>query len=80
MSNVVDTILWMLYVSALGIGGIFMVFGGLFGVMAVIWLLGFLSGKALRAHLDGDLKKARHHTVSSGAVLAHWAAVINSNE
>lgn len=37
------------------------------------WRLGYLSGKALAAHLAGDVEKALHHTVSSGALLAHWA-------
>ena len=41
------------------------------------WLVGHLVGKALRAHIDGDDRKARHHTVSAGAVLAHWAAHID---
>lgn len=40
------------------------------------WLLGYLSGKALRAHVDGDLAKAMHHTISSAAVLANWHAVL----
>ena len=36
------------------------------------WTLGYLSGKALRAHLDGNTKKALHHTISSAALLMHW--------
>lgn len=36
------------------------------------WLLGYLSGKALRAHVDGDREKAQHHCISSAAVLANW--------
>lgn len=36
------------------------------------WLVGFLGGKALRAHIDGDLDKARHHTISSAAAFANW--------
>ena len=40
------------------------------------WLLGHLAGKALAAHRAGDLEKARHHTISSGAVLAHWHQAI----
>jgi hypothetical protein len=40
------------------------------------WLLAYLSGKALRAHCDGDREKALHHTISSGAVLANWHAHI----
>lgn len=36
------------------------------------WLLGWLAGKALMAVLRGDLEKAKHHTISSGAVLLNW--------
>ena len=36
------------------------------------WLLSYLSGKALRAHADGEREKALHHTISSAAVLLHW--------
>lgn len=42
------------------------------------WLLGYLSGKALRAHSDGDIEKALHHTISSGAVLANWHHAIKA--
>jgi hypothetical protein len=44
------------------------------------WLIGYLAGKALAAHKAGDMGKAHHHTVSTGAVLAHWAAAIDGNE
>lgn len=44
------------------------------------WLIGYLAGKALASHKDGDLEKAHHHTVSTAAVLAHWAAAIDGNE
>ena len=43
------------------------------------WLLGYLSGKALAAHIAGDLDKARHHTISSAAALAQWHAHLNAN-
>ena len=43
------------------------------------WLVGYLAGKALRAHLSGDRVKATHHTVSSAAVLFHWHAHIVAN-
>lgn len=36
------------------------------------WLLGYLGGKALRAHVDGDIEKALHHTISTAAVLGNW--------
>lgn len=37
-----------------------------------LWLLGYLSGKALAAHIAGDTDKAMHHCISSAAVLANW--------
>lgn len=40
------------------------------------WLLGYLAGKALHAHVSGDGKKALHHTISSAAALANWHAAI----
>jgi hypothetical protein len=40
------------------------------------WLVGYLAGKALKAHIDGDVNKALHHTISSAAVLANWHAQI----
>lgn len=40
------------------------------------WLLGYLSGKALAAHLKGDKEKAMHHCISSAAALANWHAHI----
>ena len=42
------------------------------------WVLGYLQGKALRACLDGDKRKALHHTISSAAVLAHWHQAIQA--
>lgn len=36
------------------------------------WLVGYLAGKALHAHIAGDAEKAMHHTISSAAALAHW--------
>lgn len=36
------------------------------------WLLGYLSGKVLRALSAGDENKALHHVISSGAVLLNW--------
>lgn len=36
------------------------------------WLLGYLGGKALRSHLDGDTTKALHHTITAAAALANW--------
>jgi hypothetical protein len=42
------------------------------------WLIGYLAGKALRAHLTGDAGKAKHHCVSTAAVLRNWHAHIRS--
>lgn len=44
------------------------------------WLVGYLAGKALAAHKAGDASKAHHHTVSTAAVLAHWAAAIGGHD
>ena len=44
------------------------------------WLIGYLAGKALASHKAGDMHKARHHTVSTAAVLAHWAAAVAGDE
>jgi hypothetical protein len=38
------------------------------------WVIGYLAGKALSASIAGDLEKARHHTISTAAALAHWHA------
>ena len=40
------------------------------------WLVGYLAGKALRAHIDDDRKKALHHTISTAAALLNWHAAI----
>lgn len=42
------------------------------------WLLGYLAGKALAAASNGDLEKAKHHCVSSAAVLRNWHAHLRS--
>jgi len=46
------------------------------------WLLGYLGGKALASALLGDDEKAKHHTISSGAMLLNWFRQLNgeSNE
>lgn len=36
------------------------------------WLLGYLSQKAADAQVRGDVDKAKHHTISSAAVLLNW--------
>jgi hypothetical protein len=42
------------------------------------WLLGYLAGKALASLKVGDLEKAKHHCISSAAVLRNWHAHIRS--
>ena len=44
------------------------------------WLIGYLSGKALRATIDGDKEKALHHCISSAAVCANWHSHISGTE
>ena len=40
------------------------------------WLIGYLAGKALHAHIDGNKEKALHHTISSAAALMNWHSAI----
>lgn len=40
------------------------------------WLVGYLSGKALRAAITGDRDKALHHCISSAAALMNWHSAI----
>ena len=44
------------------------------------WLIGYLASKALRAHITGDLKKAKHHTISTAAALANWHDFITHDQ
>lgn len=44
------------------------------------WLVGYLAGKALRAAMIGDTKKALHHCISTAAVLANWHAAITGTD
>lgn len=39
-----------------------------------LWLLGFLATKAVQSARAGDVDKALHHTISSGAMLLNWHA------
>ena len=41
------------------------------------WLIGFLAQKAATAAVAGDVDKARHHTISTAAVLANWHAALS---
>jgi len=36
------------------------------------WLVGYLAGKCLRSCIQGDTDKAKHHTISTAAVLLNW--------
>ncbi len=36
------------------------------------WLIGYLAQKAAFAHISGDVKKAKHHTISTAATLLNW--------
>lgn len=44
------------------------------------WLIGYLAGKALAAHISGDMFKAKHHCISAAAALRNWHAHIRSGE
>ena len=44
------------------------------------WLVGYLSGKALRAAIEGDKAKAKHHTISTAAALFQWHKAICADE
>jgi hypothetical protein len=44
------------------------------------WLLAYLAGKALAAHIAGDADKAKHHCISSAGVLAKWHMAIDGGE
>lgn len=36
------------------------------------WLIGYLAQKAVMSVITGDTEKAKHHTISTGAVLLNW--------
>jgi len=36
------------------------------------WLVGYLAGKALHKHADGDIDKAEHHIITTAAACANW--------
>lgn len=40
------------------------------------WLVGYLAGKALNAHVTGNTEKALHHTISTASALCNWHAAI----
>lgn len=40
------------------------------------WLIGYLSQKAMVAHMAGDVEKARHHCITTAAALSKWHRLI----
>lgn len=36
------------------------------------WLIGYLAQKAAASAVAGDVEKAKHHTISTGAALLNW--------
>jgi len=40
------------------------------------WLIGYLAQKAASAAVLGDVRKAKHHTISTAAALANWHAAL----
>jgi hypothetical protein len=44
------------------------------------WLVGYLAGKALHAATDGDIDKAKHHTISTAAALYNWHCSIAGHD
>lgn len=43
------------------------------------WLIGYLAGKALNAHINGDFAKAEHHVITTAAALMNWHAAMFGN-
>lgn len=46
---------------------------------AWFWLVGYLAGKLLAAHKAGDIDKAKHHTIATGAALLNWHANLSGH-
>jgi hypothetical protein len=44
------------------------------------WLVGYLAQKAATAAVAGDVEKAKHHTISTGAVLANWHLALSGTD
>lgn len=44
------------------------------------WVVGYLAGKALASFRSGDIEKAKHHAISTSAVMLNWHARIRSME
>ena len=44
------------------------------------WLCGYLAGKALSSFKAGDVEKAKHHCVTTAAVMRNWHKAIATGE
>ena len=44
------------------------------------WTLGYLGGKALWAHIDGNTDKACHHAITTAALCYNWHAAIRGTQ
>jgi hypothetical protein len=44
------------------------------------WVVGHLAGKALYAYMHGDVAKAKHHVITTAAVLRNWHAALRAGE
>jgi hypothetical protein len=44
------------------------------------WLVGYLAQKAAASAVAGNLEKAKHHTISTGAALANWHLSLNGTD
>jgi hypothetical protein len=40
------------------------------------WLIGYLAQKAAASFVSGNVEKAKHHTISTGAALLNWHRAI----
>lgn len=45
-----------------------------------LWLLGWLISKATMSHRTGDIEKAKHHCISSAAVLLQWHSFLSGHD
>lgn len=44
------------------------------------WVVGYLAGKLLRAHIDGDFPKAKHHSITVAALMNNYHAMLLKQE
>jgi hypothetical protein len=44
------------------------------------WLVGYLAQKAAASAVAGDVEKAKHHTISTGAALANWHLALSGTD